>query len=340
MDRFQAMQVFTRVVDANSFTLAADSLGLPRATVTTTIQNLERQLRVRLLNRTTRRLSLTPDGASYYESCVRILADVEDAEASFHDVTSGPRGHLRIDTLPSIGRLILVPALCRFHTRYPDIELAIGMSDRPVDMVQEAVDCVIRVGELHDSTMVAKRIGTYESVTCASPAYLERYGEPATIADLQAHQAVHYFSGRTGRNMDWSFMIDGEPTNVAVNGLISVNDSEAYIKCGLEGFGMIQPGRYMVEPHLQSGALRKVLTDWTPPSMPISVIYLHNRHLSPKVRVFVDWVSELFQECPLLSGSAEKAGFSHECTFGQQEKKLRPGAREIPRREGVVETAI
>src|SRR5690606_8783377 len=148
LDRFQAMQVFTRVVDANSFTQAADSLGLPRATVTTTIQGLERLLKVRLLNRTTRRLSLTPDGAAYYDHCVRILADIEDAEASFLDVTRGPKGRLRIDTPPSIGRLILLPALCEFHSRYPDIELAIGMSDRPVDMVQEAVDCVIRVGEL------------------------------------------------------------------------------------------------------------------------------------------------------------------------------------------------
>lgn len=338
MDRFQAMQVFTRVVDANSFTLAADSLGLPRATVTTTIQNLERQLRVRLLNRTTRRLSLTPDGASYYESCVRILADVEDAEASFHDVTRGPRGRLRIDTLPSIGRLILVPALCEFHSRYPDIELAIGMSDRPVDMVQDAVDCVIRVGELHDSTMVAKRIGTYESVTCASPAYLERHGEPATIDDLQQHKAVHYFSGRTGRNFDWSFLVDGQAVDVAVKGAISVNDSEAYVKCGLEGFGLIQPGRYMVESHLKSGALREVLTDWTPPSMPISVIYLHNKHLSPKVRVFVDWISELFQQCSLMSECTGKTSFNQECQFGRDEKK-RLGAREIPDREGLVETA-
>lgn len=316
MDRFQAMQVFTRVVDANSFTLAADNLGLPRATVTTAIQNLERQLRVRLLNRTTRRVSLTPDGAAYYERCVRILADVEEAEASFHDVARGPKGRLRIDTLPSIGRLILIPALCEFHTRYPDIELAIGMGDRPVDMVQEAVDCVIRVGELQDSSMVAKRIGTFESVTCAAPAYLERHGEPVTIEQLQNHRAVHFFSGRTGRIIDWSFMVQGVATDVKVNGVVSVNDSEAYVACGVQGFGLIQPPRYMVAPYLQSGALREVLTDWSPPSMPISAVYLHNRHLSPKVRVFVDWVAELFQRCPLLSGCSPDPAINHECQFG------------------------
>lgn len=315
MDRFQAMQVFTRVVDANSFTQAADSLGLPRATVTTTIQGLERLLKVRLLNRTTRSLSLTPDGASYYERCLRILADIEDAEASFHDVARGPQGRLRIDVPPSIGRLILIPALCEFHGRYPDIELAIGMSDRPVDMVQEAVDCVIRVGELQDSTMVAKRIGTFESITCAAPAYLERYGEPATIEQLRDHRAVHYFSGRTGRNIDWSFTVDGRPTAVAVKGAVSVNDAEAYVACGVKGFGMIQPARYMVAGHLESGALREVLPGWTPPPMAISVVYLHNRHLSPKVRVFVDWISELFQRCYLLGDCKKPIDTSTECMF-------------------------
>src|SRR5690606_353451 len=184
MDRFQAMQVFTRFVDANSFTRAAETLGLPRATVTTTIQSLERTLQVRLLNRTTRRLSLTPDGAAYYERCVRILADVEDAESSFHDVTRGPRGRLRIDVPPSMGRLILIPALCDFHERYPDIELAIGMSDRPVDLVQDAIDCVIRIGELRGSNLVGKRIGTLDVVTCAASSYIERHGVPATVPQL------------------------------------------------------------------------------------------------------------------------------------------------------------
>jgi len=322
MDRFQAMQVFTRVVDANSFTLAADSMDLPRSTVTTTIQNLERSLKVRLLNRTTRRLSLTPDGAAYYERCVRILADIEDMDASFREVTRGPSGRLRIDTPPSIGRLILVPALCDFHTRYPDIELAIGMSDRVVDMVQEAVDCAIRVGDLEDSSMVARRIGTFESITCAAPSYLARHGEPKSIEDLADHCAVHYFSSRTGRTMDWSFMVNGKPRDVQVKGSVSVNDSEAYVQCGVNGFGLIQPSRYMVAPLLESGQLREILTQWTPPPLPISVVYLHNRHLSPKVRVFVDWISELFQHCALMSGCKHMAALDTECAFVGQEKPL------------------
>ncbi|MEC5399005.1 LysR family transcriptional regulator [Uliginosibacterium sp. H1] len=302
MDRFQAMQVFTRVVDANSFTAAADSLGLPRTTVTTTIQGLEKRLNVRLLNRTTRRLSLTPDGAAYYDRCVRILADLEDTESSFLDVTRGPRGRLRVDVPPTIGRQILIPYLCEFHTRYPDLELVIGMSDRPVDMVREAVDCVIRVGELQDSSMVARRIGTFQGVTCASPSYIARHGAPKTIEDLQQHKAVHYFSSRTGRNIDWDFVIDGEIVEVKMQGVVSVNDGDAYITCGVKGFGLIQPPRYMVADQLASGELVEVLPQWSPSPMPISAVYLHNRHLSPKVRVFVDWVAELFQQCPLLSG--------------------------------------
>jgi LysR family transcriptional regulator for bpeEF and oprC len=302
MDRFQAMQVFTRVVDSNSFTRAADSLGLPRATVTTAVQNLENLLQVRLLNRTTRRISLTPDGAAYYERCARILADLEEAESSFREVARGPKGRLRIDVPAPVGRLVLIPRMCEFHSRYPDIELAIGMGDRPVDLVRESVDCVIRIGELQDSTLVARRIGTMETVTCASPDYIERHGEPVALADLQQHRAVHYFSSRTGRIYDLDFVVEGEVTEVKVPGKVSVNDADAYVTCGLQGFGIIQPPRFMVQAHLQSGALREVLPQWQPSPMPISVVYLQNRHLSPKVRAFVDWAAELFGRCPILGG--------------------------------------
>ncbi|PKO32191.1 MAG: LysR family transcriptional regulator [Betaproteobacteria bacterium HGW-Betaproteobacteria-7] len=312
MDRFQAMQVFTRVVDANSFTGAADLLGLPRATVTTIIQNLEALLRVRLLNRTTRRISLTPDGAAYYEHCARILGEIEETESSFRDVAHRPKGRLRIDVPAPIGRLILIPRLCEFHARYPEVELHIGMGDRAVDLVREAVDCVIRVGELQDSTLVARRIGTLKMITCATPGYLERYGVPTSIDDLAQHVAVQYFSSRTGRNFDWDFVVDGQTKPVTMRGNISVNDSEAYVACGLQGFGLIQPARFMVLPHLESGALVEVLPQLSSAPMPMSVAYMQNRHLSPKVRAFVDWVSELFGACPLLGGVDHGSG---ECSF-------------------------
>lgn len=302
MDRFQAMQVFVRVVDASSFSRAADSLGMPRTTVTIIIQQLEATLQVRLLNRTTRRISLTPDGASYYEHCIHILGEVEEAEASFRDAAKGPRGRLRIDVPSTIGRQILIPKLYDFHERYPEVELAIGMSDRHVDLVREAVDCVIRGGVLADSTLVAKRIASFKVVTCASPKYLERHGVPTCVEDLSDHVAVNYFSSRTGRIIDWDFLVDGQSIPVKMKSEVSVNDGEAYVECALQGFGLTQVARFMAHKYLESGQLIEVLPQLSPSPIPISVAYLQNRHLSPKVRAFVDWVSELFSSCPMLSG--------------------------------------
>ena len=320
MDRLQAMQVFTRVVDTNSFTKAAETLDLPRASVTTIIQNLEAFLGVRLMHRTTRRLSLTPDGAAYYERCVRILADVEETETSLQNGNKKPHGKLRIDMPGSIGRTLVIPALCEFHAKYPDIDLQLGLSDRPVDLLQEGVDCVIRVGALQDSSLVARRIGLFEGVTCAAPSYLERMGEPTTLDDLNQHRAVNYFSSRTGRVIDWSFLVDGKEVEVKMNGLVSVNDADAYLTCALEGFGLIQLARFMVLPHLRTGALKEVLLDWKPLPMPISVVYPHSRHLSPKVRVFVDWIAEVFDRCPLLSGRESLEKTCSKRTFEELEK--------------------
>ncbi|WP_233834492.1 LysR family transcriptional regulator [Paraburkholderia sp. ZP32-5] len=319
MDRLQAMQVFTRVVDTNSFTRAAETLDLPRASVTTIIQNLESFLGTRLMHRTTRRLSLTPDGAAYYERCVRILADVEETEASFQSGNKKPHGKLRIDMPGSIGRLIVIPSLCEFHTRYPDIDLQLGLTDRPVDLLQEGVDCVVRVGALQDSSLVARRIGLFEGVTCAAPDYIERAGMPASLEDLDNHKAVNYFSSRTGRTLDWAFMVEGKEVEVKMKSIVSVNDADAYVTCGLEGFGLIQPARFMVLPHLRSGQLVEVLPELKPMPMPISAVYPHSRHLSPKVRVFVDWIAEVFDRCPLLSGRGSLDAACTQRTFEERE---------------------
>jgi LysR family transcriptional regulator for bpeEF and oprC len=319
MDRLQAMQVFTRVVDTNSFTRAAETLDLPRASVTTIIQNLEAFLGTRLMHRTTRRLSLTPDGAAYYERCVRILADVEETEASFQSGNKKPHGKLRIDMPGSIGRLLVIPSLCEFHTRYPDIDLQLGLTDRPVDLLQEGVDCVVRVGALQDSSLVARRIGLFEGVTCAAPDYIERAGVPASLEDLENHKAVNYFSSRTGRTLDWAFKVDGKEVEVKMKGIVSVNDADAYVTCGLEGFGLIQPALFMVLPHLRSGQLIEVLPELKPLPMPISAVYPHSRHLSPKVRVFVDWIAEVFDRCPLLSGRGSLDAMCTKRTFEERE---------------------
>jgi LysR family transcriptional regulator for bpeEF and oprC len=319
MDRLQAMQVFTRVVDTNSFTRAAETLDLPRASVTTIIQNLEAFLGTRLMHRTTRRLSLTPDGAAYYERCVRILADVEETEASFQSGNKKPHGKLRIDMPGSIGRLLVIPALCEFHTRYPDIDLQLGLTDRPVDLLQEGVDCVVRVGALQDSSLVARRIGLFEGVTCASPDYIKRAGMPASLEDLENHKAVNYFSSRTGRTIDWAFLVNGNEVEVKMKSIVSVNDADAYVTCGLEGFGLIQPALFMVLPHLRSSQLVEVLPELKPLPMPISAVYPHSRHLSPKVRVFVDWIAELFDRCPLLSGRGSLDATCSKRTFEELE---------------------
>src|SRR5690606_3694715 len=292
MDRFQAMQVFVRVVDANSFTRAADSLALPRTTVTTAIQSLERHLGVRLLNRTTRRISLTPDGAAYYEHSKRILADVEETEACFHEAAVRPRGRLRIDVPASVGQLILVPALAEFHTRYPDFALGPRMTDRRIDLVREAVDCVIRGGDLEDSTLVARRIGSFQFLTCAAPAYLERHGVPHTLDDLKNHRALNYFSSRSGRNYSWDFVIDGKVREIDMPGAVSVNDWGAHMALAKQGLGLIQTARYIALPHVQSGELIEVLPQWKPRPLPISLLYPQSRQLSPKVRVVSDWAAE------------------------------------------------
>jgi LysR family transcriptional regulator for bpeEF and oprC len=333
MDRFQAMQVFARVVEANSFTRAADALVLPRTTVTTIIQNLEKHLGVRLLNRTTRRLSLTPDGAAYYKHSVRILAEVEETESYLQDVSVHPQGRLRIDVKPSIGTLLLIPALCEFHERYPDVELAIGLSDRKVDLVQDAVDCVIRIGELEDSSLVARRIGVIERITCASPAYLERHGVPHAIDDLQQHHAVHYFLG-PGRNHGWDFLVDGQLRHVDPPGIVSVNEWSAHLACGVQGFGIIQTGRFAALPHMQKGELVEVLPEYRPAAVPISLLYLQNRQLSPKIRAFSDWVAELFARCPLLSGRNENDPSVLECQrLVAQGARISPQAQEATRQQ-------
>jgi len=314
MDKLHAMRVFVRVVEVNSFTKAADTLGLPRASVTTTIQNLEAALGVRLLQRTTRKLSLTLDGAAYLEGATRILSDIEEVEASFSSARKTPRGRLRVDMPGSLGRLVIIPTIHQFHERYPDIEIMIGMSDRPIDLIQEGVDCVLRVGDLQDSSLIARRVGAFRPVTVASPAYLAKHGTPAGIEDLDRHIAVNYFT-RTGKVHELSFERDGVAHEVLMNGSVSVNDADAYVTCAVEGLGIGQTARFLVLPHLRNGTLVEILHEWRPSLIPISALYPHNRHLSPKVRAFVDWVAELFEGCPLMQGEdisgydcPEKAG--------------------------------
>jgi LysR family transcriptional regulator for bpeEF and oprC len=294
MDRLQAMQVFVQVVDTGSFTRAADVLRLPKASVTTLLQGLEAHLRTKLLNRTTRRVSVTADGAAYYERCVRILAEVEETESALTRTRTAPHGRLRVDVPSSFGRRLLVPALPEFFERYPEIRLEVGCTDRPVDLLEEGVDCVVRGGEQVDSSLVARRVATFGFLTCAAPTYLARFGTPAHPRDLERHRCIRYFMPKTGRIREWNFFRDGEQFTSSVDAFVAVNDGEAYAAAGLGGLGVVHAPSFLVDDALADGRLVRVLEDWTTDPLPVYVMYPQNRHLSAKVRAFVDWVAELF----------------------------------------------
>lgn len=306
MDRLQAMEVFARVVEANSFSRASDSLDLSRTSVTTIVKSLEAHLRTPLLQRTTRKLKLTPEGAEYYEHCVRILAEISETEAAMAGAGRGPRGKLRVDMPATIGKWLVTPQLHRFHELYPDVELIVGYGDKLVDLIQDGVDCAIRVGELQDSTLIARRLADMPTITVASPHYLHRRGMPRTLEDLDRHMAIHYISSKTNRAIPLSFTVEGRIVEVPVPGKLGFNDADAYVECGLTGTGILQPPRFMVGEHLRSGALVEILPQWRPRTLPISAIYPQSRHLAPKVRVFVEWVLSLFEASPLFAAEAAR----------------------------------
>ena len=298
MDRLKAMQTFVRIVEANSFSRAAETLGLPRASLTATLQHLEAFLGTPLLLRTTRRLSLTPDGAAYFEQCTRILADIEAAENGLRNQQArAPQGKLRLDLPGAVGRRIVLPQMHAFCAAYPALELVVSLSDRLVDLTQDGIDCALRVGALADSALVARQIGSMRFVTCAAPSYLARHGVPRTLDDLAeagGHRAVLHFSGRTGRPFDWDFLVDGAVVKLPMRGALTINDADANVCCGLQGLGLIQAATYQVREHLDSGALVQVLPQWLPAPMPVSLLYPHSRMAAPKVRAFIDWATALF----------------------------------------------
>jgi DNA-binding transcriptional LysR family regulator len=294
MDRLQAMRVFTRIVEMGSFTRAADDLSLPRATLTHTIKRLEEHVGAHLLQRTTRQVRPTRDGEVYYNHCVRLLADLDAVEADFREAAAVPKGRLRIDLASSLARLVLIPALPEFLARYPKIELDIGTSDRFIDLVREGVDCVLRAGDLPDSTMVGRRVANLSQATVASVAYVQRHGMPQTLADLQSgHVAVDWASPTTRRTSPLEFMVGKRMREVALPAPIVVSGTEAYLACCEAGLGIAQFPRYRVEDALASGTLLELLPAMPPPSFPISVLYQSQRQLPLRLRVFIDWIVEV-----------------------------------------------
>ena len=308
MDKLKAMQAFVRIVEANSFSKAAETLALPRAALTATLKNLESYLGIQLLQRTTRRLSLTQDGAIYFQHCLDILGAVDTAEAIFRGPGAlGLRGKLRVDLPSALAHQMILPHLAAFHAAYPDIELNIGMTDRLVDLTQEGIDCAVRVGQLQDSALVGRQIANMRFITCATPAYLAAHGSPCSIDELKGHACVVHFSGRTGRAFDWDFIVGDEVVKVAMRGPVAINDAQANVACALQSLGLAQLGAYQVRAHLDSGALVEVLADTPPTPMPVSLLYPQGRMGSPKVRAFADWVTALFADNPDLQAPARPA---------------------------------
>jgi DNA-binding transcriptional LysR family regulator len=295
MDHMAAMRAFVRVVEVGTFTRAAQLLSIPKPTLSKLIQGLEAHLRTRLLNRTTRRVTVTADGAAYYERVISILADVDELDGSMTLSQASPKGKLRIDVGTSLALLIIIPALPDFHARYPDIQIDLGVSDRPVDLLTENVDCVLRAGTLTDQSLIARRIGEFRFMTCAAPSYLARYGEPRHPAELEKdHHMVGFFHASTGRPHPFSFAQDEEQHEVTPRYVLSVNDSSAYVAAALAGLGVCAAPTFMLEEHVKRGTLRPLLARWTLDTVPLYVVYPPNRHLSTKLRVFVDWVADLF----------------------------------------------
>jgi DNA-binding transcriptional LysR family regulator len=298
MDRFDAMQAFARVVETGSFTKAAETLHMSRTSVTQLVQQLEARLRVRLLNRTTRKVNVTADGAVYYERVQRVLADVDDAESDLSSASAAPRGRLRVDVPTPLARLILVPALPAFHARYPDLQLDMGVSDRMVDMIDENVDCVVRGGELTDLSLVARRVGDLPLGVYAAPAYLAASGTPLHPRELEGtqHRTVGFRSARTGKALPYLLQRDGERLQVQGRHVFSFDDGNAYLAAGVAGLGVVWLPHYLAKAHLASGELVPLFDGWRLAPMPMYVAFPPNRHASARLRVFIDWIAGLMAE--------------------------------------------
>ncbi len=313
MDRFDSLRLFVRIVEMSSFSRAAAVLEIPRATATHAIKEMEARLGTRLLERTTRHVRPTLDGQAFYERCVHVLSELDDAESSLQHVASNPRGVLRIDMHGTHATKIVLPRIDDFRARYPGIELVVSSGDRLVDLVREGVDCVIRAGNPHDSSLVARRLAVMPQIVCASPDYLAYFGTPRHPDELSAHQVVKFFASSGAVSYPLELLIDGRVKEFVLDGWMSVNDAENYVACALRGCGLIQLPRFHVEDELRAGRLVEVLGAWDSPNLPLAALYPSQRQLSPRVRVFIDWLGKLYEEkfaprCPVASRPAPSSG--------------------------------
>jgi LysR family transcriptional regulator for bpeEF and oprC len=294
MDQLSAMRAFARVVETGNFTRAATTLSMPKATVTTLIQSLEAHLHTKLLNRTTRRVMVTTDGALYYERAVQILSEIDELDGSVSSSQSLPSGRLRVEMAGAFADEVVIPALSDFHHRYPDIHIDLGVGDRLVDYLAENVDCALRAGMPSDQSLIARRVAEVQLITCAAPSYLEKFGAPERPEELETdHYAVSYFRAQTGRTIPFEFKRGNEELEISPRYILSVNDSRSYVSAAMTGLGIVQAPSFMIRKALADGSLVQVLSEWQRSALPLHIVYPPNRHLSNKVRVFVDWLAKL-----------------------------------------------
>ncbi len=295
MDRIELCRIFVRVVDCGGFTRAADQLNLPRSTVSEAVRTLEQRLGTRLLHRTTRQVSATQDGLLFHARCQQLIADMDEAEQLFRQSPHALSGRLKVDVPGRIGRLIVAPALPAFLDAHPQIDVELGMTDRSIDLIEDGVDCALRVGPLQDSRLVARGIGQLPLLNVASPAYVQRHGLPTQPSQLAAHWGVLYASPGTGRVEAWEWRENGALRSQTLRGRVTVNSAEAYIASCLAGLGLIQIPAYDVRNELAEGHLLEVMPAHRADPLPMNLLFPHRRHPSQRLRVFVDWLQGVLE---------------------------------------------
>lgn len=293
MNQIEAMQVFVRVAELASFTQAANSLGLPKASISTAVQQLESWLGTQLLHRTTRKVQITPDGEAFYQRCVDVLADMDELQSLFQQTPATLTGRLRVDMPAGIATRLVLPRLPEFLAAHPQLQIELSSTDRKVDLVREGFDCVIRIGAQPDSSLMTKALGQLRQINCASPAYLAQYGTPQSLADLSQHRLIHYQTTLGAKLTGWEYF-DGQNTQcITMAGSTSVNHSESYHAACLAGLGLIQSPEIGVRDLITSGQLIEVLAEYRPEPRPMSLLYAQRRHLSKRVQVFIAWLSQI-----------------------------------------------
>ncbi|MFC4765459.1 LysR family transcriptional regulator [Dyella koreensis] len=294
MEDFAAISAFVRVVEAKSFAAAATQLGMTPSGVSRAVSRLEERLGARLLFRSTRSLRLTDDGAAFHARCKEILADLTEATEALNYATRKPTGKLRVGISLAVGRAAIIPRLDEFEQRYPDIRLELSMTDSPADLNEEGIDCAIRVGELEDSSLIARKIGYLRNVVCASPDYLRKYGAPQSIDDLKQHRCINYVYPN-GRQRQWQFDTPSGQVGVDIDAHLLINDGESVIQAVSAGLGITQAPHMLVACMLDKGMIELVMADTISTGKPVWIVYPQKKHLSARVQAFIEWVRELFE---------------------------------------------